>query len=59
MGLRTIREHAMMHRDVCSLSPLKEMGTLDIARAKVSYKRTFMENTKGLSHFAHISHEGC
>ena len=35
MGLVFIKEHAIMHRDVCSLSSLKERGTLDISRVKV------------------------
>ena len=35
MGLRPIREHVIMHRDVCSLSSLKERGILDISRARV------------------------
>ena len=35
MGLVVIKEHAIMHRDVCSLSSLKERGTLDISRVKV------------------------
>ena len=35
MGLRAMREHAIRHRDACSLSSLKERGTLDISRARV------------------------
>ena len=35
MGLRAMREYAITHRDVCSLSFLKERCTLDISRAKV------------------------
>ena len=31
MGLRPMKEHAIMHKDACSLSSLKEMGTLDIS----------------------------
>ena len=30
MGLRPMREQAIMHRDACNLSSLKERGTLDI-----------------------------
>ena len=30
MSLRPIREHAITNRDACSLSSLKERGTLDI-----------------------------
>ena len=30
MGLRPIREHAITHKDACSLSSLIERGTLDI-----------------------------
>ena len=35
IGLRPMREHAIMHKDVCSLSSLIERGTLDISRARV------------------------
>ena len=35
MGLRPMREHAITHRDACSLSSLKERGTLDISRERV------------------------
>ena len=35
IGLRPMREHAITHRDGCSLSSLKEKGTLDISRARV------------------------
>ena len=35
MGLRAMREHAIMHRDAYCLSSLKEKGTLDISRARV------------------------
>ena len=31
MGLRPTREHAITHRDVCSLSSLNERDTLDIS----------------------------
>ena len=34
-GLRAITKHAIMHRDACSLSSLKERKTLDISRARV------------------------
>ena len=30
MGLMHMREHTITHRDACSLSSLKEKGTLDI-----------------------------
>ena len=30
-GLRPVKEHAIMHRDACSLSFLKVRGTLDIS----------------------------
>ena len=35
MGLRAMRKHAITHRDECSLSSLKERGTLDILRVRV------------------------
>ena len=35
MGLRAIREHAITHRDMCSLSSLKEKCILDISRVRV------------------------
>ena len=44
MGLRPMRKHVIMHRDECSLSSLKERGTLDFQGQRFSYKRTFMEN---------------
>ena len=30
-----MREHVIMHRYACSLSSLKEKGTLDISRSRV------------------------
>ena len=30
-GLRPVKEHVIVHRDVCSLSSLKVRGTLDIS----------------------------
>ena len=35
MGLRAMREHAITHRNVFSLSSLKEKGTLDISKVRV------------------------
>ena len=35
MGLRHMRIHVITHRDACNLSSVKEMGTLDISRARV------------------------
>ena len=35
MGLRPMRKHVITHGDACSLSSLKERGTLDISRAMV------------------------
>ena len=35
MGLRAMMEYAIRHRDTCSLSSLKERGTLDISRVRV------------------------
>ena len=30
-GLRPVKEHAIVHKDVCSLSSLKVRGTLNIS----------------------------
>ena len=35
MGLRSMREHVITHRDEYSLSSLKEKGILEISRARV------------------------
>ena len=35
IALRAMREYAITHRDACSLSSLKEMGTLGILRLRV------------------------
>ena len=35
IGLRAMREHVVTNRDPCSLSSLKERGTLDISMARV------------------------
>ena len=35
IGLRLMREDTMTHKDGCSLLSLKEMGTLDISKARV------------------------
>ena len=43
-GLWPMREHTIKHGDACTLSSLKERGTIDIHGVGFSYKRTFMEN---------------
>ena len=35
MGIRSMREHTIVHKDECNLSSLIERGTLDISRARV------------------------
>ena len=35
MGLKPTREHAIRHKDICSLSSFKERGTLDISIGRV------------------------
>ena len=43
MSLRPMREHAIIHKDACSLSSLKEMGILGISRARVFLYKDFFE----------------
>ena len=58
MGLRPMREHTITYRDACSLSSLREMGFLDISRARVSLiNRTLWRNPNLKSFLAHISQE--
>ena len=35
ISLRAVREQVITHRNMCSLSSLKERGTLNISRARV------------------------
>ena len=58
MGLRAMTEDAITHRDVCSLSYLKERGTLDISRVRVFLQIEPYGETLTLEvSLAHISQE--
>ena len=60
MALRPMREHAIMHRNTCSLSSLIESGTLDISMSQgFPIKGLLWKTLTRLSHFALSYDEGC